>query len=324
MLSTTQGSRYNAIENGSQNFSRMTKSLSHNLILFSANMDPLQSGVSLFPMRKHDLPDSTLQITKRGYTLTKHSRITRRQFMAGTVAAGAALAVPWYFDTRTAFAFYQSQGLRMFVQPLRGVGPGGIPVAAPDAFLLQLPGLPTTLSTSRSSQISYTHNLVRPRCGVITRSCHWAEEHNPRSTSAAFSWCNEGRRSRSRSRTRCHRSTSCQSIPAPTFLKRRSTRTQSRPMSMVGSHPGSAMAVPFTWFTPDGQYGQSVHSSAGQYLQTPQPWPQTGAGGVLLPKQPERSVCLVPRPRYGPYPTQCLCRNRQCLYYSRQLRGQSA
>jgi spore coat protein A, manganese oxidase len=43
-------------------------------------------------------------------------------------------AVPWYFDSRTALAFYQSIRLQKFIQPLRGVGPGGIAVAAPDAF----------------------------------------------------------------------------------------------------------------------------------------------------------------------------------------------
>ena len=118
----------------------------------------------------HRLPNSTLQITKKGYSLKMHSRFTRRQFMAGTVAAGAALAVPWYFETGTAFAFYQSQGLKKFIQPLRGVGPGGIPVAAPDAFLLPLRVLPTTLFTSRSSRISYTLTSARRHCGATTRS----------------------------------------------------------------------------------------------------------------------------------------------------------
>ncbi|MGZ3611182.1 MAG: multicopper oxidase family protein, partial [Ktedonobacteraceae bacterium] len=95
--------------------------------------------------------------------MTKHSRITRRQFVAGTVVAGAALAVPWYFDTRTAFAFYQSQGLRMFAQPLRGVGPGGIPIATPDAF-----PAPVTGATHYSLTMAQFTDQLHPHLGPTT------------------------------------------------------------------------------------------------------------------------------------------------------------
>jgi len=83
--------------------------------------------------------------------------------MAGTVVAGAALAVPWYFDTRAAFAFYQSQGLRMFAQPLRGVGPRGIPVVAPDAF----PSLVTGVA-HYSLTIAQFKDQLHPQLGPTT------------------------------------------------------------------------------------------------------------------------------------------------------------
>ena len=75
--------------------------------------------------------------------MVKHIRITRRQFvvLASTAVAGATQGVPWYFGSKTALAFYQSTGLQKFVQPLRGIGPGGIPVAAPDAFLAPVTGV---------------------------------------------------------------------------------------------------------------------------------------------------------------------------------------
>ncbi len=161
---------------------------------------------------------SRLQSIKKGYTLTMHSRFTRRQFMAGAVAAGAALAVPWYFDTGTAYAFYQSQELRMFAQPLRGVGPGGIPVAAPDAF-----SAPVTGVTHYSFNIAQFTDQLHPYLA------------------AAFWWCKKGHRFRSHSQIPYHQSTSCRLIPAPTSLKLRSTRTQLLPMYMVGSHPGPVM-----------------------------------------------------------------------------------
>ena len=37
------------------------------------------------------------------------------------------------FVTQTADAYYESENLAKFIQPLRGVGPGGIPVALPDS-----------------------------------------------------------------------------------------------------------------------------------------------------------------------------------------------
>src|SRR5438552_1132662 len=93
--------------------------------------------------------------------MTRHIRITRRQFLASTAGAGAALAVPWYFDTRTAFAFYQTTKLQKFVQPLRGVGPGGIPVAAPDAFLSPVTGV-THYSLTTAQFMDQLHPNLGP------------------------------------------------------------------------------------------------------------------------------------------------------------------
>lgn len=67
--------------------------------------------------------------------------ITRREFLKLGVAAGASLAVPWgklHIPLSSAFpsvayAFSQSDHLKKFIQPLRGVGGTGIPVAQPDS-----------------------------------------------------------------------------------------------------------------------------------------------------------------------------------------------
>jgi len=65
-------------------------------------------------------------------------RLTRREFIELTAGAGAATLVSW----RPAYAFYQSPGnpiagqgwpgIAKYATSLRGVGPGGIPVAASD------------------------------------------------------------------------------------------------------------------------------------------------------------------------------------------------
>ena len=52
----------------------------------------------------------------------------RRSFLKASAMAGAATLFPW----RSAYAaFAQTVALRKFIQPLRGLGPGGIPLAIP-------------------------------------------------------------------------------------------------------------------------------------------------------------------------------------------------
>ncbi|AJE02653.1 multicopper oxidase family protein [Geobacter pickeringii] len=69
--------------------------------------------------------------------------ISRRKFLQLSALAGGATLLPLpvrWLGPRNAHAFYQSVALKKFVQPLRGVGPGGIPVAAPDLFSAPVTG----------------------------------------------------------------------------------------------------------------------------------------------------------------------------------------
>jgi spore coat protein A, manganese oxidase len=61
--------------------------------------------------------------------------VSRRQFLQLGALAAAGLAVPveWLSSPTLALAFSQSDKLRKFIQPLRGVGGSGIPVAAADS-----------------------------------------------------------------------------------------------------------------------------------------------------------------------------------------------
>ncbi len=55
-------------------------------------------------------------------------KLTRRTFIRTAALSGAAAMVPW----RSLYADYQTPGtIPLFGTTLRGVGPGGIPVAAP-------------------------------------------------------------------------------------------------------------------------------------------------------------------------------------------------
>ncbi|HEX7575092.1 MAG TPA: twin-arginine translocation signal domain-containing protein, partial [Candidatus Methanoperedens sp.] len=93
-------------------------------------------------MKKDEMGEDTLknsvEVRKNDLNAVKKNAImqmTRRKFvqLAGATAAALALGRFSGFDMMpTAAAFYNSSGLSKFTQPLRGVGPGAIPVAVPD------------------------------------------------------------------------------------------------------------------------------------------------------------------------------------------------
>jgi spore coat protein A, manganese oxidase len=68
--------------------------------------------------------------------------MNRRDFIKTSAMVGAGVALYGGFGSAPAWAFYQSSGLNLFLfdQPLRGVGPGGIPVALPDKFAATITG----------------------------------------------------------------------------------------------------------------------------------------------------------------------------------------
>src|ERR1051325_3653767 len=56
-------------------------------------------------------------------------KVTRRQFLKSATIAGASLALPLKCAVPSAKAAVLSPNLRKWIQPLRGLGPAGIPVA---------------------------------------------------------------------------------------------------------------------------------------------------------------------------------------------------
>jgi len=63
--------------------------------------------------------------------------MNRRDFIKTSAMAGTAMAAYAGFGAESVYAFYQSPGLKKYIQPLRGVypiDPAGIPLALPDGF----------------------------------------------------------------------------------------------------------------------------------------------------------------------------------------------
>ena len=215
--------------------------------------------------------------------MVKHIKITRRQFMAGTVVAGAALSVPWYLDSQSAFAFYQSMGLQKFAQPLRGVGPGGIPVAAPDAF-----SAPVTGVTHYSFTIGQFTDQLHPSLGPTTL---WG--YNPVAALGGgvqpqrhLGGIIVAHRGKPIQLTFTNTLPPKHILPVDTSANFTDARKHQNAVTTHlhgGLTPWMSDGGPFTWFTPDGQYGQSVHSAAGNIYKLLNPGLQPGQGEYYYP-----------------------------------------
>jgi spore coat protein A len=87
---------------------------------------------------------------------------SRRHFLKTTVLAGAGIALYGGLGKKAAWAWYQSQPVPLWQTAFRGVGPGGIPVAAPDG-LAGVNG-----ATHYSIGISDFSDQVHPTLGATT------------------------------------------------------------------------------------------------------------------------------------------------------------
>jgi len=88
---------------------------------------------------------------------------TRRRFLKTSMMAGAGIALYGGLGSEKAWAWYQTQPTPLWQTLLRGVGPGGIPVAAPDP----LPA-PTTGVTHYTLGIGQFTDQVHPTLGPTT------------------------------------------------------------------------------------------------------------------------------------------------------------
>jgi TAT (twin-arginine translocation) pathway signal sequence len=89
--------------------------------------------------------------------------LTRRSFLKTTAIAGAGIAFYGGLPSEKAWAFYQTQSTPLWKTALRGVGPGGIPVAAADPFPAPITGV-----THYTLGINQFTDTVHPTLGSTT------------------------------------------------------------------------------------------------------------------------------------------------------------
>jgi spore coat protein A, manganese oxidase len=218
------------------------------------------------------------------------TRITRRHFLAGAVAAGAALAVPWYVDPRRALAFYQSTGLQKFTQPLRGVGPGGILVAAPDAF-----PAPVTGVIHYSLTIAQFTDQLHPTLSPTTL---WGYQPDVPLGGGTQPQRHLGgiivaQRGAPIQITFTNTLPPKHILPVDTSTNFPDAQLQNATTTHLhgGLVPWISDGGPFSWFTPDGQYGPSVQSAKGNIYQLLNPGLKPGQAEYYYPN--DQSARLV-------------------------------
>jgi spore coat protein A len=223
-------------------------------------------------------------VTNKDSLITKDMfRMNRRRFvqLAGATAAALALSKGLNFDPfPTARAFYNSTGLTKFAQPLRGVGPGAIPVAAPDGTRSWDDG--EIIAQHYTLDINQFQDTLHPDLGPTTL---WG--YNPRTALGVTGVP-----------TQKHLGgiiVAQRGTPVQITVNNKLPGTPILPVDVSANFPDAAQRQnaasthlhggftpwisdggPMTWFDPNGNYGPSVPSSAGNVFKLLNPDLQPG------------------------------------------------
>jgi spore coat protein A, manganese oxidase len=210
--------------------------------------------------------------------------ITRRYFLKTTAIIGAGSIVTGKLGLRDAYAFSQSpNNLQKFAQPLRGVGPGGIPVAAPDAGIAPVTGV-----THYSLNIAQFTDKLHPTLGPTTL---WG--YNPvvplgggRQLQKHLGGIIVAQRGVPIQITFTNKLPAKHILPVDTTLLDANQPYQNATTTHVhgGLTPWISDGGPFTWFNPDGHYGLSVsHLSPGDIYKILNPGLMPGQAEYYYP-----------------------------------------
>jgi spore coat protein A len=222
---------------------------------------------------------------------------TRRQFLqySALASAGFALAgTKFVFDPNVAWAFYQSPTtIKKFVQPMRGAGPGGIPVAASDGVA------PVTGAVHYSLNVVQYQDQLVPNLGKTTL---WGYSPSLALGEGAFPTRHLGgviiaQKGTPVQLTVTNMLPSTHILPVDTtniaggvgIFPDAANRFGGSGHNAITTHlhggfvPWISDGGPESWFTPNGNVGASVMSSAGNIYKLLNPLLQNGQGEYFYP-----------------------------------------
>lgn len=184
---------------------------------------------------------------------------TRRQFLKASLAigAGAMLASSW----RSVWAFSQSDHLQKFVQSLRGLGEGGIPLASSD-------GVSQLGATHYSIDIGQFEDQLHPDLPNPTRLWGFGQGGSFKHLGGILAT----QRGAPVQVTFRNQLPAAPIIPVDTTIP---LAGQARNRTSIHLHGGRVAWVsdggPHAWFDPDGNRGASIDSSVLQFMRTLNP-----------------------------------------------------
>jgi FtsP/CotA-like multicopper oxidase with cupredoxin domain len=202
--------------------------------------------------------------------------VTRRDILKTGAIAGAASFLPWKGIISQAFAYSQSANLLKFVQPLRDVTSGGIPIAASDGTVPYATGAATHYSLA----LEQFEDLLHPNLPNPTRL--WGYRSTPTGASGHLGGIIVANRGTPVQITATNALPASHILPVDqTIMGAEAGQPENR--ATIHLHGGFVPWVsdggPHTWFDPAGGYGASVVGGGANTYQAVNPG--------LLPGQAE-------------------------------------
>ncbi|WP_063902111.1 multicopper oxidase family protein [Burkholderia ubonensis] len=203
--------------------------------------------------------------------------VTRRSLLKAGVVAGVSGFFPWRFGVQDAHAFSQSANLAKFIQPIRGLGANGIPVAVSD-------GLGSKGGVHYSIGIVQFEDQLHPSLPNPTRL--WGYRPSNVTSAKHLGGVIVAARGTPVQITATNQLPPNHIIPVDTTI---SGDEPSQPQNRATIHlhgglvPWISDGGPFSWFDPNGHYGPSVQSQAGNIYAIMNPAIQRGQAEYYYP-----------------------------------------
>ena len=236
-------------------------------------------------------------------------QISRRQFLRKTgyagLAVGASTFLPWRFVVRDAYAYSSSPTLAKFVEALRDVTAGGIPVAASDGT-----GLGGAMHYSLT--LEEFQDLLHPSLPNPTRLWGYRPSNVPNGLNKHLGGIIVANRGTAVQITATNELPSTHILPVDRTIPGAELADNRATIHLHGGLvPWNSDGGPHSWFAPNGGgYGVSAGAGGASYKAV-NPGLLPGQAEYYYPNNQGARAGLVSRSRDRHHPPQCLCGARE-------------